>query len=84
MGYFPELRRLVLLPRLGGSNGLALPFRGRTYTFHAQDVYVLLVIRIRCDQAGYTLLAKGLVLLVLVMLVKMETRLERAGEVGGN
>ena len=28
--------------------------------------------------------AKGLVLLVLVMLVKMETRLERAAEVGGN
>ena len=40
MGYFPELRRLVLLPRLGGSNGLALPFRGKTYTFRAQDVYV--------------------------------------------
>ena len=56
----------------------------KTYTFHAQNVYVLLAIRIRSDQAGYTLRAKGLVLLVLVMLVKMETKLERAGEVGGN
>ena len=79
MGYFPEPRWLVLLPRLGGSNGLTLPFRGKTYTFHAQDVYVLLAIRIRCDQAGYTLQAKGLVTLVLVVLVKMETRLERTG-----
>ena len=54
------------------------------YTFSSQNVYVLLAICIRSDQAGYTLRAKGLVLLVLVMLVKMETKLERAGEVGGN
>ena len=40
MGYFPEPRWLILLPRLGGSNGLVLPFRDKTYTFHAQDVYV--------------------------------------------
>ena len=53
-------------------------------TLQGQDVYVLLMIRIRCDQAGYTLQAKDLVTLVLVMLVKMKTRLERAGEVGGN
>ena len=51
----------------------------KTYTFHARNVYVLLAIRIRSDQAGYTLRAKGLVTLVLVMLVKMETRLRRAG-----
>ena len=54
------------------------------YTFSSQNVYVLLAIRIRSDQAGYTLRAKGLATSVLVMLVKMETRLERAGEVGGN
>lgn len=48
-------------------------------TPRGQNVYVLLAIRIRSDQAGYTLRAKGLVLLVLVMLVKMETRLERTG-----
>ena len=82
MGYFPEPRWLVLLPRLGGSNGLTLPFRGKTYTFHAQDVYVLLAIRIRSDQAGYTFRAKGPIPLVLVMLVKMETRLRRAGGSG--
>ena len=41
MGYLPELRWLVLLPRLVGSNRLALPFRGKTYTFQAKDVYVL-------------------------------------------
>ena len=61
MGYFPELRRLVLLPHPGGSNGLALPFRGKTYTFYSRNVYVAF-------QAGYTLQAKGLVTLVLVML----------------
>ena len=48
-------------------------------TLQGQDVYVLLVIRIRSDQAGYTLQAKGLVTLVLVVLVKMKTRLERTG-----
>ena len=79
MGYFTELKQLVLRPRLGGLNGLALPHGGKTYTFRAQDVYVLLAIRIRSDQAGYTLQAKGLVTLVLVVLVKMETRLERTG-----
>ena len=91
MGYFLEPRWLVSLPRLGGSNGLTLPFRGKTYTFHAQDVYVSRSKRIRFTRDTYTLrpgreyvTAKGLVLLVLVMLVKMETRLERAGEVGGN
>ena len=53
-------------------------------TLLGQNIYVLLAICIRSDQAGYTLRAKGLVLLVLVMLVKMETKLERAGEVGGH
>ena len=52
-------------------------FMPKTYTFHARNVYVTL-------REGYTLQAKGLVTLVLVMLVKMETKLERAGEVGGN
>ena len=66
------------------SGAKRIRFMPKTYTFHARNVYVLPAIRIRCDQAGYTLRAKGLVLLVLVMLVKMETRLERAGEVGGN
>ena len=47
MGYFPEPWCLALLPRLGGSNGLALPLRGKTYTFSPQDVYVLLAKRIR-------------------------------------
>ena len=66
---------------------LASPSRrvNRPYpTLQGQNVYVSRSKRIRSDQAGYTLWAKGLVLLVLVMLVKMETRLERAGEVGGN
>ena len=66
---------------------LASPARGfkrACPTLLGQNIYVLLAICIRSDQAGYTLRAKGLVLLVLVMLVKMETRLERAGEVGGN
>ena len=58
------------------SGSKRIRFMPKTYTFRA--------IRIRSDQAGYTLRAKGLVTLVLVMLVKMETRLERAGEVGGN
>ena len=53
-------------------------------TLLGQNIYVLLAIRIRCDREGNTLRAKGLVTLVLVMVVKMETRLERAGEVGGN
>ena len=56
----------------------------KTYTFSPQNVYALLAIRIRCDREGYTLQAKVLATSVLVMLVKMETRLERAGEVGGN
>ena len=32
---------------LGGSKGLALPLGVKTYTFHPQDVYVLLAKRIR-------------------------------------
>ena len=48
-------------------------------TLQGQNVYVSCPRRIRCDQAGYTLQAKGLVTLVLVVLVKMKTRLERTG-----
>ena len=48
-------------------------------TLQGQNVYVSCPRRIRCDQAGYTLQTKDLVTLVLVVLVKMETRLERAG-----
>ena len=64
------------------SGAKRIRFMPKTYTFHARNVYVLLAIRIRCDQAGYTLQAKGLVTLILVMLVKMKTRLERTGGSG--
>ena len=47
-------------------------FVPKTYTFYLRYVYVTL-------REGYTLQAKGLVTLVLVVLVKMETRLERTG-----
>ena len=85
----PPRRLKWACPTLQGQNVyVSCPRRIRftleTYTFSPQNVYVLLAICIRSDQAGYTLRAKGLVLLVLVMLVKMETRLERAAEVGGN
>ena len=66
------------------SGAKRIRFMPKTYTFHARNVYVLPAIRIRSDQAEYTLRAKVLATSVLVMLVKMETRLERAGEVGGN
>ena len=34
--------------------GGRIPCAGKTYTFHAQDVYVLLTIRIRSEEEGYT------------------------------
>ena len=55
-------------------------FMPKTYTFYPRNVYVFTTIRTRCYQAGYTLQAKGLFTLVLVMLVKMKTKLERTGE----
>ena len=64
---------------------LASPPKGLKWpspTPRGQNVYVPCPRRIRCDQAGYTLQAKGLVTLILVMLVKMKTRLERTGGSG--
>ena len=54
MGYFPEPWWLVLRLQQGGSSGLALAFWGKTYTFHAQDVYVSYSKRIRFRRKTYT------------------------------
>ena len=71
-GALPRAKKTRLAPPPSGLKG---PFP----TLQGQDVYALLTIRIRSDQAGYTLQAKVFATSVLVMLVKMETRLERTG-----
>jgi len=54
MGYFTEPWWLVLCLQQGGSSGLTLPFWVKTYTFHAQDVYVSRSKRIRFTRDTYT------------------------------
>ena len=55
MGYSPELRWLVLILLQGDSNGLALPFRDKTYTFYSRYVYVATKQGIRSTEKPYAL-----------------------------